>query len=56
MKKITINELSKIDLTNKIICFPTDTVYGVAARIDDILAVEKIYAIKKRDLDREKSF
>ena len=39
MKKITINELSKIDLTNKIICFPTDTVYGVAARIDDILAV-----------------
>lgn len=52
MKKITINELSKIDLTNKIICFPTDTVYGVAARIDDILAVEKIYAIKKRDLDK----
>ena len=52
MEKITINELSKIDLTNKVICFPTDTVYGVAARIDDRLAVEKIYSMKKRDFDK----
>lgn len=52
MKKITINELSNIDLTHKIICFPTDTVYGIGAIISDIEAVNKIYEIKKRDLDK----
>ena len=35
--------ISNIDLTHKIICFPTDTVYGVGASIYDVDAIKKIY-------------
>lgn len=31
---------------------PTETVYGLACRVDDALAVDKIYAIKGRDFDK----
>ena len=51
MEKVTLKELlclEKEDLKGKLICFPTDTVYGVAAIASDIEAVEKIYAMKKR--------
>ena len=37
-------ELNKGD----VIIFPTDTVYGIGAKITDIEALEKIYEIKKR--------
>ena len=40
-------------LNNKdVIIFPTDTVYGIGARIKDTLALEKIYEIKKRPKDK----
>lgn len=37
---------------NDVIIFPTDTVYGIGARIKDTLALEKIYEIKKRPKDK----
>jgi len=51
MEKVTLKELlclEKEDLKGKIICFPTDTVYGVAAIASDKEAVEKIYKMKNR--------
>ena len=51
MEKVTKSELlklSKEDLKGKIICFPTDTVYGVGAMIDDSDAISKIYKMKNR--------
>ncbi len=45
-------KLEKKDIIGKIICFPTDTVYGVGAIIDDNIAVEKIYNLKNRDFDK----
>lgn len=35
-----------------VIIFPTDTVYGIGARIDDDLAIRKIYEIKHRPQDK----
>ena len=35
-----------------VIIFPTDTVYGIGAKIKDTLALEKIYEIKKRPKDK----
>lgn len=34
---------------NKLIIFPTDTVYGIGCSIYDINNIDKIYEIKKRD-------
>ena len=51
MEKVTVKELlklSKDDLRGKIICFPTDTVYGVGAMADDFEAIKKIYKMKGR--------
>jgi L-threonylcarbamoyladenylate synthase len=31
-----------------IVAFPTDTIYGLGANIDNIKAVEKVFAVKKR--------
>lgn len=44
-----LQQLNKEDLKGKIIVFPTDTVYGVAALYGDFKGVEKIYQLKKRD-------
>ncbi len=52
MEKITINDLDKIDLKNKVIVFPTDTVYGVGCMIEDIDAVHRIYELKNRDYSK----
>ncbi len=52
MKKISINDIHGIDLTGKVICFPTDTVYGVGAMITDKEAIEKIYNLKNRDKNK----
>ena len=52
MEKITTSEIIKFDkniLKNKIIAFPTDTVYGVGCLYLDIEARNKIYDMKKRD-------
>lgn len=52
MKIDTLDKLDKEELKGKIIAFPTDTVYGVGALIDDVEAIEKIYDLKKRDLQK----
>lgn len=38
--------------TGKVIAVPTDTVYGLAASAEDPKALEKLYAIKVRDLKK----
>lgn len=52
MEKITASELIKKDIRGKIVCFPTDTVYGVGALIDDIDQIKKIYQMKNRDASK----
>ena len=49
MDVITIKDIEKINLKGKVICFPTDTVYGVGALIEDEEAINKIYDLKNRD-------
>lgn len=45
-------KFNKENLKNKIIAFPTDTVFGVGALIDDLDAIEKIYELKHRDYSK----
>lgn len=45
-------KLSKDDLKGKIIAFPTDTVFGVGALLDDEIAIEKIFELKHRDYSK----
>lgn len=52
MEQITAKELLKCDLRGKIVCFPTDTVYGVGALYDDIAAIKKIYQMKHRSVTK----
>lgn len=47
-----INDLMKLsrkEINGRLICFPTDTVYGVGALIDDVEGINKIYRLKHRD-------
>lgn len=52
MKIKSIEKITKSMLKGKLIAFPTDTVYGVGALIEDKEAIEKIYALKKRDAQK----
>lgn len=45
-------KLSKKDLEHKVIAFPTDTVFGVGALIDDEIAIDKIFELKHRDYSK----
>ena len=47
-----LNQLTKEDMIGKIICFPTDTVYGVGCLLGDEIALDKIYDLKNRDLSK----
>jgi L-threonylcarbamoyladenylate synthase len=47
-----LHQLKKEDLVGKIICFPTDTVYGVGCILGDETALDKIYELKNRDLSK----
>ncbi|HHT55361.1 MAG TPA: threonylcarbamoyl-AMP synthase, partial [Acholeplasma sp.] len=38
---------------NKIIIFPTDTVYGIGASLYDLDNINKIYEIKGRSFDKQ---
>jgi L-threonylcarbamoyladenylate synthase len=49
MMEVTVKELLEKNLKGKIIVFQTDTVYGLGCLLNDELAIEKIYAIKKRE-------
>ena len=46
---ISLDELLKIELKDKVIVFQTDTVYGVGCLINSESGVNKIYEIKKRE-------
>lgn len=57
MIKLCVNEflnISKEELSGKVICFTTDTVWGVGVLVDDNIEVglNKIYKMKKRDLNK----
>lgn len=52
MKLEELLKKTKEEIRGKIICFPTDTVYGVGCMIDDEAALQKIYHIKHRDLNK----
>ena len=39
-------------MLNKVIVFPTDTVYGIGASIYDKKSISKIYEIKGRDFNK----
>lgn len=52
MKKNDFLKLGKEDLKGKIVCFSTDTVFGVGALMNDVVAVKKIYALKHRDFNK----
>ena len=52
MEKILVKDIDKINLDGKVIVFPTDTVYGLGCRIDDKLAIKKIYEIKNRNFSK----
>ncbi len=41
-----------MELGGRVVAFPTDTVYGVGAKMDDYAAIERIYALKKRTRDK----
>lgn len=48
MKVDELLNLSKEELRGKVICFPTDTVYGVGVLVNDVEAAKRIYAMKNR--------
>lgn len=50
MKKEDIKNITSLE--NKLIAFPTDTVYGVGALINDLASINKIYELKQRDLNK----
>jgi len=52
MKLAELLTLTKEDLNGKIIAFPTDTVYGVAALFNDVDGCNKIYELKNRDFNK----
>ncbi len=41
-----------VDLKNRIIIFPTDTVYGIGCLYEDLDAIKRIYEIKNRDYSK----
>jgi L-threonylcarbamoyladenylate synthase len=47
-----IIKLNKADLRGKLLCFPTDTVYGLGALYGDREAIERIYVLKNRSHDK----
>ena len=56
MKRISIDHPSAISATlialreNKIIVYPTDTIYGIGTDIDNDKGINKINALKGREL------
>lgn len=48
MKVDELLKLSKEDLVGKVICFPTDTVYGVGVLVNDVEGANRIYQMKNR--------
>ncbi len=51
-KENEIEELADILKNDGVICVPTDTVYGLCARINSQAAYNKLVAIKKRPVNK----
>ncbi len=47
-----IKQAARLLARGKLVIIPTETVYGIAANMDDRRAVEKLYEIKKRSPDK----
>src|SRR5450759_640649 len=47
-----IQKASDIIKNNGIVIYPTETVYGIGANIFSNVAIDKVFAIKKRDKDK----
>ena len=55
MEKITLSDFLKLErkaLAGKVFCFPTDTVYGLAALYGDQEGIKKIYELKGRSFTK----
>ena len=48
-KEISVKDLLKINIQDKVIVFQTDTVYGIGALLGSKLGVKKIYQVKSRE-------
>ena len=51
MEELSLKEflnLGKKDLKGKVVVFPTDTIYGIGALIDDYDGIKKIFDLKQR--------
>ena len=46
---VNVSELMKLDITGKIVVFPTDTVYGIGCNPFSIKALNKLFEFKQRD-------
>ena len=47
-----VEKAAEILRQGKLVAFPTETVYGIGCRVDRKDAVKKLYAIKKRPIDK----
>lgn len=48
MEKVTLENLLKKNIDGKVICFPTDTIYGVGVKYNDLDGIDKIFKMKNR--------
>lgn len=53
MKKITPDQLDVTSAKDSVLLYPTETVYGLGCSIYDTKAIEKIYLIKGRQIDKK---
>jgi len=49
---IDVEKLKNVSLKGKTLAFPTDTVYGVGALLNDDEAIHKVYELKQRDYSK----
>lgn len=47
-----VQSASNLLLSGHVIALPTDTIYGIAASVQNSLAIKQLYEIKKRDLKK----
>ena len=52
MELVSVEQLLTKDIRGCVVCFPTDTVYGVVAIVNDLEAIKKIYDLKERDYSK----
>jgi L-threonylcarbamoyladenylate synthase len=49
--RVSVEQCIEILNTDGVVALPTETVYGLAARIDSTIAIQKIFSIKQRPSD-----